>query len=310
MPRSSPCNTCWSHRSDPPDPRRDPSSTYRARPVRSPEGHPVAVPDLCFSHPAASTDVRSPMTPPPTASTSTLDDTAARSATRLAHPRSAVHHLRAAGVSVVIDCQGPRLPRIAHWGADLGDLDDGLLADLVLADVQAVVSNVPDEPIRPSILTEHAAGWSGLPGLLGHRGGRSWSTLFTASEVRVDTDSDGTQRLVSSARDDDAGLGPVHHAGALPAGGAAHQGAAHRSVHRSGGHRDALHPRRSHAVAAGAEAGVRIARLRRAAPARAGAAAPAVRHRRQGAGQPAWPDRRGRHDTAGRRHRRLRLRFG
>ena len=83
------------------------------------------------------------MTPPPTASTSTLDDTAARSATRPAHPRSAVHHLRAAGVSVVVDCQGPRLPRIAHWGADLGDLDDGLLADLVLADVQAVVTNVP-----------------------------------------------------------------------------------------------------------------------------------------------------------------------
>jgi len=142
------------------------------------------------------------MTPPPTVSTSSLDDTAARPA----HPGSAVHHLRAAGVSVVVDCRGPRLPRIAHWGADLGDLDDGLLADLVLADVQAVVSNVPDDPITPSIMTEHAAGWSGLPGLLGHRGGRAWSTLFVASQVRVDTDSDGTQRLGSAARDDEAGL--------------------------------------------------------------------------------------------------------
>src|SRR6478752_4233844 len=120
--------------------------------------------------------------------------------------RPEIHHLRAAGVSVVVDCQGPRLPRIAHWGADLGDLDDGLLSDLVLADVQAVVTNVPDDPIVPSIVTEHAAGWSGLPGLLGHRGGRSWSTLFTASEVRVGADPDGTQRLVTSGRDDEAGL--------------------------------------------------------------------------------------------------------
>ena len=47
--------------------------------------------------------------------------------------RPEIHHLRAAGVSVVVDARGPRLPRIAHWGADLGDLDDGLLSDLVLA---------------------------------------------------------------------------------------------------------------------------------------------------------------------------------
>jgi len=120
--------------------------------------------------------------------------------------RPQIHHLRAAGVSVVVDARGPRLPRIAHWGADLGDLDDGLLSDLVLADVQAVVTNVPDDPILPSIVTEHAAGWSGLPGLLGHRGGRSWSTLFTVSEVRVGADPDGTQRLVTSGRDDEAGL--------------------------------------------------------------------------------------------------------
>src|SRR6476661_3150350 len=132
------------------------------RRVRSPEVARSGRCRLRFQPPTASTDVRSPMTPPPTSSTSTLDGTA----TGPAHPGSAVHHLRAAGVSVVIDCQGPRLPRVAHWGADLGDLDDRLLADLVLADVQAVVSNVPDDPIVPSILTEHAAGGSGLPGLL------------------------------------------------------------------------------------------------------------------------------------------------
>ena len=119
-------------------------------------------------------------------------------------PGRALHHFRAAGVSVVLDARGPRLPRIVHWGADLGELDGALLSDLALSDVQAVVSNVPDEPIAPGILTEHATGWSGLPGLLGHRGGRAWSTLFTVNDVSVDVDPDATQRLVASARDDAA----------------------------------------------------------------------------------------------------------
>ncbi len=119
-------------------------------------------------------------------------------------PRPALHHFRAAGVSLVLDARGPRLPRIVHWGSDLGDLDGALLSDLALADVQAVVSNVPDDPIAPGILTEHATGWSGLPGLLGHRGGRAWSTLFTVTDVSVDVDPDGTQRLVASGRDEAA----------------------------------------------------------------------------------------------------------
>src|SRR6476660_1833550 len=96
-----------------------PDSTPRQVPVRARNGRYR----LRFQPPTVSTDVRSPMTPPPTSSTSTLDGTAARPA----HPGSAVHHLRASGVSVVIDCQGPRLPRIVHWGAALGDLDRNVL---------------------------------------------------------------------------------------------------------------------------------------------------------------------------------------
>jgi hypothetical protein len=30
-------------------------------------------------------------------------------------------HWRAAGVSLALDCSGPRLPRVLHWGADLGN---------------------------------------------------------------------------------------------------------------------------------------------------------------------------------------------
>ena len=109
-------------------------------------------------------------------------------------------------MSVVINCRGPRLPRIVHWGADLGDLDRTTLDNLVGADIQAVVSNVPDQPVSPGILAEHSTGWAGVPGLVGHRGGRSWSTLFEIATVTSHTDADRTQRVTVDAHDHAAGL--------------------------------------------------------------------------------------------------------
>src|SRR5688500_9802216 len=41
-----------------------------------------------------------------------------------------VLQLRSAGVSLVLDCSGPALPSVLHWGADLGPLDDAALAGL------------------------------------------------------------------------------------------------------------------------------------------------------------------------------------
>lgn len=93
-----------------------------------------------------------------------------------------------------------------HWGADPGDLDRIALANLARAAVQAVVTNVPDEPVSPSVLAEHSTGWMGLPGLLGHRGGGGWSTRFEVITTTSRVDGDGTQRLVADSRDEAAGL--------------------------------------------------------------------------------------------------------
>jgi alpha-galactosidase len=141
---------------------------------------------------------------PPTTSFATIDDPTPT--TRLNEPGSAIRHLRAAAVSVVLDCRGPRLPRIVHWGADLGALNPITLENLVRADVQAVVTNVPDQPINPGILAEHSTGWLGLPGLLGHRGGRDWSSLFVVDTVASRVDGDGTQRVTVEAGDPTAAL--------------------------------------------------------------------------------------------------------
>lgn len=136
----------------------------------------------------------------------TVDDTSSAPLTQVSQPGSAIRHLRAAGVSVVLDCSGPRLPRVVHWGADLGDLDQVTLENLVRADIQAVVTNVPDQPITPGVLAEHSTGWMGLPGLLGHRAGRSWSTLFQVTTTTTSADAAGTQRVTVDALDEAAGL--------------------------------------------------------------------------------------------------------
>ena len=111
-------------------------------------------------------------------------------------------------------------------------MDEALLQNLTSADVPGVVSNVPDEPVIPGIVTEHATGWMGLPGLIGHRGGRSWSTLFAVTDVAAAGGADGTQQVIVSARDDDAGLSMTITIELTPHGLVRAQRHSVRSAHR------------------------------------------------------------------------------
>ncbi|MEV6304212.1 alpha-galactosidase [Actinoplanes sp. NPDC051861] len=107
-------------------------------------------------------------------------------------------HWRADGVSLVLDCGGPRLPRVLHWGADLGDAG---IAALALTGIPQPVSNSLDAVVPVSVLPEQSAGWLGTPGLTGHRDGTAFSTAFTAEEIVA-----VSHRLTVSARDESAGL--------------------------------------------------------------------------------------------------------
>lgn len=42
-------------------------------------------------------------------------------------------HLSAGAVGVLLDVRGPQLPAVVHWGAALGELPAGQLAELALA---------------------------------------------------------------------------------------------------------------------------------------------------------------------------------
>jgi alpha-galactosidase len=125
----------------------------------------------------------------------------------MAHtPTDDVLHLRAGGTSLVLDRSGPRLPRVVHWGGDLGELTAADLAALVAADEPQAVTNTMDDLVPVSVLPELSAGWLGVPGLAGHRDGADFSAAFTVEDLRVRTDDAGPRVLVTAA-DPVAGLG-------------------------------------------------------------------------------------------------------
>ncbi|MFJ3033229.1 alpha-galactosidase [Curtobacterium pusillum] len=97
-----------------------------------------------------------------------------------------VVHLTAGGVSLVLDCRDDALPAVVHWGAALGPLDDAELVALASADVAPVAPNEADVPVRLAILSEPHRGWTGRPGLSGHRDGQDWSPAFVVEQLDVD----------------------------------------------------------------------------------------------------------------------------
>ena len=74
-----------------------------------------------------------------------------------------LERLRAGSVELTIDARGGGLPRIIHWGPDLGELTPPDLERLAMAAVPPVTSYVLDDPVPVAVLPEHALGLVGLP---------------------------------------------------------------------------------------------------------------------------------------------------
>jgi alpha-galactosidase len=87
-------------------------------------------------------------------------------------------HLRSAGTSLVVDLRGSGVPRLVHWGADLGDLDPVQLADL---SVVAVGPSDPGGPTLPALVRSGTAGGVGTAGTAGGLAG----VAVTAARVRL-----------------------------------------------------------------------------------------------------------------------------
>lgn len=110
--------------------------------------------------------------------------------------------LRRAGVMVVLDVGGPVLPRVVHWGGDLLGLTPADCPALPTASFDLDSDDVRDGDVPVTLSPSRAHGWSGWPGLSGHRGGFATQPLFTLTDVALSTTDDGDE--VRYAGDDAA----------------------------------------------------------------------------------------------------------
>ncbi len=93
--------------------------------------------------------------------------------------------LRASGAQVVLHVPSAGLPRVLHWGADLGELDEADLAALVASGPQRALTGLPGDGVPLALLPSPADGWLWTPGITGHRDGADFSPAFTGSQVQV-----------------------------------------------------------------------------------------------------------------------------
>ncbi len=115
-------------------------------------------------------------------------------------------HLRRDGVSVVLDVPAAGLPRVVHWGADLGPLTGEELAAAVHAGEPAVPRNALDERWPLTLLPTQGEGWLGHPGLSAHREGRA---LYPRWVARVEDVTEHGLTVVAREEDDDVELRSV-----------------------------------------------------------------------------------------------------
>lgn len=146
----------------------------------------------------------------------TLPLGAERTSQLVEEPR--VVQLTASGVNLVVELPANSLPRIVHWGADTGAADAVGLSTFARISRAPLATNGIDGGVPLAVLPEGWAGWTGTPGLTGHRSGAAWSPKFVPLEIDV-VESRGEGGSIEVTADDvDAGLGLRLSIGLLPSG--------------------------------------------------------------------------------------------
>lgn len=104
--------------------------------------------------------------------------------------------LAAAGSALVLDTSAPHLPAVLHWGADPGELGDPQELLLALTPGWPVAS--VDQPVPLRLVPHQADGWTGRPGITGHRDGAHPHLRLRLSEPVTCVRADGGEATSGS----------------------------------------------------------------------------------------------------------------
>jgi len=108
-----------------------------------------------------------------------------------------VVHLRAGGTSVVVLLSDGRLPRIIHWGEDLGELRADDLVALASTALPGIGDSAVTYPQPVPVLAQLPEGWMGRPGLVADRDGTDWAAKFAVTSFACVDDSEAHGVTVS-----------------------------------------------------------------------------------------------------------------
>ncbi|WP_273487824.1 alpha-galactosidase [Ancrocorticia populi] len=99
-------------------------------------------------------------------------------------------HLRAAGVSLIVELPNHGTPAVAYWGKDVGELSPSALYALCQARLAPFEKDPLDSSVRPSLINLASDGWMGRPGLVGHRpDGSGWAPRLRIRSVELTSDT-------------------------------------------------------------------------------------------------------------------------
>jgi alpha-galactosidase len=134
-------------------------------------------------------------------------------------PTGRVVQLRAAATSLVVELTEP-VPRVLHWGGDLGALDEAGRAALRLTAEPAVLNNAIDVPRHFSVWPTEAEGWLGTPAHQGHVDGRATAPRPRLTNAEHRSFPGGGGELALTLTDDVSGVDitltyTLHAAGVL-----------------------------------------------------------------------------------------------
>ncbi|RYB94972.1 alpha-galactosidase [Nocardioides oleivorans] len=112
-------------------------------------------------------------------------------------------HLSRSGVSLVVGRDDSGIPVVLHWGAGLGDVDDATLVALETARRPGVSRSSYDLSRRTGLVPDGTRGFTGTPGLAGHRvGGDAPAAAPSLVGWTVEPEGD---TLSCSSTDEEAG---------------------------------------------------------------------------------------------------------